>query len=64
MEILKVYKTSYGYFFNEDEASKKQNRLKEYGSRIGDPVGYERVKEVFVIRAESNLFELTHVEVK
>ena len=64
MNILKAYKTSRGIFLDEAEASKKANRSKEYGSRPGEPVEYEKVKEIFVIQHEDKFFELNEVSVK
>lgn len=64
MNIITAYKTSRGIFLDVNEASKKQNRSKEYGSRPGDPIEYEDVKSIFVIQHEDKFFELNEVSVK
>jgi hypothetical protein len=64
MNIKKVFVTSKGTFWNLADAEKKENRAKEYGSRPGDPVTYESVKESYVLTGGDNVFELSLVEVK
>lgn len=69
MEIKKVYKTSYGVFWDKVEAEKKVNRAKDHGSRPGDPVEYEPVQESYVlihrpIFGSVKVFSLSEVEVK
>lgn len=64
MLIKKVYKTSKGTFWDLAEAEKKLNRVKDFGSRMGDPAEYEPVKESWVLIDEGRIFQLTEVEVK
>ena len=77
MNIEKVYVTSKGVFWSKAEAEKKVNRVQEYGSRPGDPVELEPVRESFVLIAdvqtdrgvrgigtETCVFSLSKVEVK
>ena len=64
MKIVKAFKTSRGIFFTKEEASKKNNRVKDYGSRPGDPQEYEVVKEIFVLEGEGKFFELNEVDLK
>jgi hypothetical protein len=68
MEIKKVYTTSKGIFWSAEEALKKVNRVKGYGSRPGDPFEYEPVCESFVlvdykIDGTANVFSLNPVNV-
>lgn len=64
MNIKKVYVTSKGVFWDKSEAEKKVNRVKDYGSRPGDPVTYEPVSESFVLVEGDQVFSLSKVEVK
>lgn len=64
MNIKKVYVTSKGVFWDRSEAEKKANRVKDYGSRPGDPVTYEPVRESFVLVEGDQVFSLSKVEVK
>lgn len=64
MNIRTVYVTSKGMFWNKEEAEKKANRAKEYGSRPGDTVELERVRKSFVLVDGELVFSLTKVEVK
>lgn len=64
MNIEKVYVTSKGVFWDKAEAEKKVNRAKEYGSRPGDPVELEPVRESFVLIEGGRVFSLSKVEVK
>jgi len=64
MNIKTVYVTSKGVFWDKSEADKKVNRAKYYGSRPGDPVTYERVRESFVLVDDDLVFSLSKVEVK
>ena len=64
MNIKTVYETSKGIFWNKAEAEKKVNRVKDYGSRPGDPVEYEPVRESFVLIEGDFVFNLSKVEVK
>lgn len=64
MTIKTVYVTSKGMFWDKAEAEKKANRSKRYGSRPGDPVEFETVKESFVLVDGDLVFSLSKVEVK
>lgn len=64
MKIKTVYVTSKGIFWDKSEAEKKGNRIKDYGSRPGDPVEYEPVRESFVLVEGDQVFSLSKVEVK
>ena len=64
MNIKTVYVTSKGVFWDKSEAEKKANRSKVYGSRPGDSVELELVKESFVLVDGDQVFSLSRVEVK
>lgn len=64
MNIKIVYVTSKGVFWDKAEAEKKVNRSKVYGSRPGDPVELEPVRESFVLAEGDLVFSLSKVEVK
>lgn len=64
MNIKTVYVTSKGVFWDKSEAEKKANRTKVYGSRPGDPVELEPVRESFVLAEGDLVFSLSKVEVK
>jgi hypothetical protein len=63
MHITKVYKTSWGLFWDMETASKKQNRGMARGSRPEDGER-EPVLEAWVLCAEGKIFHLPEVEVK
>lgn len=64
MNIKTVYVTSKGVFWDKTAAEKKANRSKVYGSRPGDPVELENVRESFVLVDGELVFSLSKVEVK
>lgn len=64
MNIKPVYVTSKGMFWDRAEAEKKINRSKEYGSRSGDHVQLESVREEFVLVDGDMAFQLSKVQVK
>jgi hypothetical protein len=51
MEIKKVYATSRGFFWSEQEALKPKNRARDNAMRTGGD-GYEPVREAYVLMAD------------
>jgi hypothetical protein len=64
MEIKPIYVTSMGMFWDINEASNKANRAKvTEGSRPGDTMVREVVREKFVLIHDGRIFSLSEVEI-